>query len=153
MSAPRSPQDIAGLAGQTLGLSKWVLLDQSRINAFADVTEDHQFIHIDPARAAAETPFGGAVAHGFLTLSMLSTLAYDALPDVDGASSSVNYGFDRLRFISPVPAGSRIRARFDLDRADHTPAHLTLHKDVTIEIEGATKPALVARWITRHILG
>jgi acyl dehydratase len=116
------------------------------------VTEDEQFTHLDPVRAAA-TPFGGTVAHGFLTLSMLSTLAYDALPEIEGATSSVNYGFDRLRFVSPVRAGSRIRASFTLHRAEVTPAHVTLHLDVTMDIDGADRPALAARWITRHILG
>lgn len=147
-----SPEDIAAQAGQTLGLSRWVTLDQPRISAFADVTEDHQFIHLDAKRAAAEAPFGGTIAHGFLTLSMLPTLAYEALPEVTGATGSLNYGFDRLRFLSPVPSGSRIRARFDLVEADLQPRHLTLHMDVTVQIEGADTPALAARWITRHLL-
>lgn len=140
------------MAGQTLGLSRWIALEQPRIDAFAEITEDRQFIHLDPVRAAAETPFGGTIAHGFLTLSMLPTLGYEALPPVDGATGSLNYGFDRLRFLSPVRAGSRVRARFDLARADPTPDHLTLHMDVTVEIEGSDKPALAARWITRHLL-
>lgn len=147
-----SPEDIAAQAGQTLGLSRWITLDQDRITAFAEVTEDRQFIHLDPVRAAAETPFGGTIAHGFLTLSMLPTLAYEALPAVSGATGSVNYGLDRLRFVSPVPSGARMRARFDLHHADLTPAHLTLHMDVTVETENAPKPALAARWITRHLL-
>lgn len=151
MSAGLPPDRFAGLVGQTLGLSRWITLDQPRIDAFAEVTEDRQFLHVDPVRAA-ETPFGGTIAHGFLTLSMLPTLAYEALPEVTGATASLNYGFDRLRFLAPVPAGARIRARFDLAEAVHVPDHLTLHMDVTMEVARSDRPALAARWITRHLL-
>ncbi|MFZ5963999.1 MaoC family dehydratase [Thalassococcus sp. BH17M4-6] len=130
-------------------LSEWVVLDAARVRAFADATEDWQFIHLDEDRAAAETPFGGAVAHGFLTLSMLSAMSYQVMPDLPGIKASINYGFDRIRFVSPVRVGSRIRGRFTVAEVDEAPGRLTVHWDVSIEIEGAEKPALVAAWITR----
>ena len=131
-------------------VSRWFAIDQDRIDAFAEVCEDDQFIHTDPERAAA-TPFGGTIAHGFLTLSMLSAMAYDAQPLPTGTAMSVNYGFDRVRFLSPVPAGSRVRGRFALAEAEERrPGELTLHWDVIVEIEGSEKPALAARWIGRR---
>lgn len=139
--------------GQEIGLSRWIEVSQARIDAFAEVTEDRQFIHLDP-EAAAQTPFGGTVAHGFLTLSLLSAMSYDALPELDGAQMSVNYGFDRVRFVSPVRAGSRLRARFTLEAADILPAAvLALRLGVIVEIEGEERPALAATWITRRTLG
>lgn len=142
--------DLSEQIGREVAVTRWFTVDQPRISAFADVTEDHQFLHVDPDRAA-QTPFGGTVAHGFLTLSLLSAMSYDALPPLNGRTASVNYGFDRLRFVSPVRAGSRVRGRFALLETD-TPAPdtLSLTHDVTVEVEGADKPALVARWITRH---
>ena len=129
-------------------VSRWLTIDQARIDAFADVVEDHQFIHVDPERAA-ETRFGGTVAHGFLTLSLLSAMACDAVPLTDALS--VNYGFDRIRFLSPVPAGSRVRARFAVARVEErVPGETTLHWDVSVEVEGAERPALVARWLSRR---
>jgi acyl dehydratase len=141
------------MIGRPLPPSRWFALDQPRITAFGEITEDRQFVHLEPARAAAETPFGGTVAHGFLTLAMLSAMAYDAQPAIPGAGLSVNYGFDRLRFVAPVPAGARVRGRFAL--ADAQPAGdgaLTLTWDATVEIEGGDRPAIVARWLTRHYL-
>src|ERR1700716_3809912 len=105
------------MVGREVGVSSWHLVDQKRIDVFADVTEDHQFIHVDPERAVRETPFGSTVAHGFLTVSLLSVFSYEALPRISGAIRGVNYGFDRLRFISPVRAGSRLRGRFTLMEA------------------------------------
>lgn len=139
------------LVGTEVGVSRWFVLDQARIDAFAAVCEDGQFIHTDPARAA-RTPFGGTVAHGFLTLSLLSAMAYDAQPPTPGMAMSVNYGFDRVRFVSPVPSGSRVRGRFTLAAADRTGAEITLRWAATVEIEGHDKPALVADWITRRYL-
>ena len=147
------PQPIArdaylAMVGKEIGVSPWHLIDQKRIDAFAETTEDHQFIHIDPDRAARETPFGGAIAHGFLTMSMLSVFNYEVIPTIEGATMGVNYGFDRLRFISPVRAGSRIRGRFVLTEAKMRSANeLMSRTGVTVEIEGADKPALVADWI------
>ena len=131
-------------------LSRWFAIDQDRIDAFAAVCEDDQFIHTDPERAAG-TPFGGTIAHGFLTLSMLSAMAYDAQPGLADVAMSVNYGFDRVRFLAPVPAGSRVRGRFTLADAEERQAgEVTLHWDVAVEIEGGAKPALAARWIGRR---
>lgn len=93
------------MVGKEIGVSSWHLVDQKRIDVFADATEDHQFIHIDPERAARETPFGTTIAHGFLTLSLLSVFSYEALPKISGATMGINYGFDKLRFVSPVRAG------------------------------------------------
>ncbi|MGB3866533.1 MAG: MaoC family dehydratase [Xanthobacteraceae bacterium] len=136
------------LVGKEIGLSAWHTVDQSRIDAFADVTEDHQFIHIDPERAARETPFGATVAHGFLTLSLLSVFSYEALPKIEGAAMGVNYGFDKLRFVSPVRAGSRVRGRFTLTEAKmRSPNELLSRTSVTVEIDGEAKPALVADWL------
>lgn len=133
--------------GSEIGVSKWISVDQARIDAFADVTEDWQGIHIDPDEAA-RTAFGGTVAHGFLTLSMLSALAYDGLPEIDGATTSVNYGFERVRFITPVRAGSEIRARFELkDCQRRSEGTLLIRLDVIIECAGTDRPALTAEWI------
>ena len=136
------------MAGSEVGVSSWHLVDQNRIDAFADITEDHQFIHVDPERAVRETPFGSTVAHGFLTVSLLSVFSYEALPRIAGATRGVNYGFDRLRFISPVRAGSRLRGRFTLMEAKPRGADiLESRTSVSVEIDGEAKPALVADWI------
>ena len=132
--------------------SDWVTLDAARVRAFADATEDWQFIHLDAERAAAETPFGGCVAHGFLTLSMLSAMSYQLTPNLPGMTASINYGFDRIRFVSPVPVGSRVRGHFTVSAVDEAPGQLTVHWDVSMELEGSDRPALVAAWITRIAL-
>ena len=144
-----SPKDLEALLGKEVGLSRWFLMDQERVGLFADVTEDQQFIHVDPEKAKA-TPFGGTIAHGFLTLSMLSAMAEEAVPLVDGLIHSVNYGFDRIRFISPVSTGKRIRGRFELIAINVGTGEITQTMKVTVEIEDNDKPALVAEWITRH---
>jgi acyl dehydratase len=145
--------ELDALVGTETGVSRWFLIDQKRIDAFADITEDRQFIHVDP-QAARATPFGGAIAHGFLTLAMLSALAMDALPEIEGRAMGVNYGFDKLRFLSPVPAGARIRGRFRLESvAQRSPTDFLIRYAVTVEIEGAAKPALVAEWLTLTVLG
>lgn len=136
------------MIGQELGTSEWITITQQMIDTFADVTGDHYFIHIDPVRAKAETPFGGSIAHGFLTLSMLAQMAYQANPSIQETKTGVNYGFNKVRFISPVPAGARIRGRFKLlELNTDTPGRWTSTYEVTVEIEGATKPALVAEWL------
>ena len=143
--------DLTTRIGETLGASRWYEIGQPRIDTFADVTEDWQFIHLDAARAAAETPFGGTVAHGYLTLSMLSTMAYDVLTPPEGMRTSLNSGFDRLRFLAPVPAGSRLRAVFVLTGAEEKgPGRLLLHLGVTIEIEHHDTPAVVADWLVMY---
>ena len=136
------------LLGKTLGRSPWLLMDQARIDAFADTTEDPQFIHIDAARAAAETSLGGTVAHGFLTLSMASRMMQDTVAPFEGQVMNLNAGFDRLRFLTPVRSGSRIRGVFELKDVKQTSVtQLRIVTTLTIEIESATKPALVADWV------
>ncbi|MDB5591942.1 MAG: MaoC domain protein dehydratase [Enterovirga sp.] len=140
--------------GQEIGVSPWRLVAQVDLDRFADATDDHQFIHVDPRRAEAETAFGGTVAHGFLTLSLLSAFAREALPEVAGRRVGVNYGLDRVRFVAPVRSGSRVRGRFVLREVSRRgPAEMLLRHGVTVEIEGAAKPALVAEWLTLAVLG
>jgi acyl dehydratase len=136
------------MVGTEVGVSDWALLDQARINAFADVTGDHQFIHVDP-EAAKATPFGTTIAHGFLTLSMCASFAYQALPGVEGVKMGVNYGLNKLRFMAPVKSGARVRGRFTLTDVTQRPDgawQSTL--GVVVEIEGETKPALAAEWVS-----
>lgn len=142
-----TPAQLAAQAGSELGVSRWITLDQKTIDAFANLTQDTYFIHTDPARAAASTPFGGTIAHGFLTLSMLSTMSYEVCPAVAGTRTGVNYGFNRLRFVSPVPSGSRIRGRFVLKSFEAGDKKWQALYEVTVEIENGTKPALAAEWI------
>ena len=124
------------------------------IDRFAEVTGDRQFIHVDPARALVEAPFGGTIAHGFLTLSLLSVMSQQALPPIEGRVIGINYGFDRVRFLAPVPSGARVRGRFTLaDVRTRSKGEVALHYQVTVEIEGAAKPALAADWITLAVLG
>jgi acyl dehydratase len=147
MSREISLDAYRALLGQELGVSRWFTIDQARIDAFADVTEDHQFIHVDAARAAA-TPFGGTVAHGFLSLSMLAAMAFDAQPSIAGRAMAVNYGFDRVRMLTPVRSGARVRGRFVLrEIVDRGPKEIMTKSEATVEIEGSPKPALVAEWI------
>ncbi|KFI29868.1 nodulation protein NodN [Haematobacter missouriensis] len=149
-----SPAELAERVGEEIGLSDWKVIDQPLIDAFAKVTDDHQFIHVDPGRAAAEGPYGTTVAHGLLTLSLLPALARSALPKLTNVRSSVNYGFDRVRFVAPVPVGARIRGRFRLTRADwRSPDALLAVWGVTVEIEGADRPALLADWLGLRYVG
>lgn len=150
------PSDLPSLIGQEVGLSRWITVDQARIDAFARTTEDEQFIHVDPERART-TPFGGTIAHGFLTLSLASAMSYDALAPLDGVVMGVNYGFDKLRFLAPVPAGSKVRGRFKLlsaeaKGADDGVTRWLLKHELTVEIEGADKPALIAEWLTMQMV-
>ena len=140
--------DLATLVGQTLGSSDWLRVDQARINAFADATGDQQFIHIDPVAAAA-SPFGSTVAHGFLTLSLLPWFGEHAF-EIDDVVMGVNYGLDRVRFPSPVPAGSRLRGHFVLQAYQPLDGGAQLTVEVTVEIEGQAKPACVAVSVTRR---
>jgi acyl dehydratase len=140
------------LAGTELGPSGWLLIDQDRIDHFAEATEDHQFIHVDAERAAA-TPFGGTIAHGFLTLSLLSYLTgqYARLPE--GLAMGVNYGSDKVRYLQPVRAGDRIRARSRiLSVTERSPGHWLVRSAVTVEIEGESTPAMYAETLTLMIL-
>lgn len=148
MKAETSIEALQAHVGEEIGVSRWFLLDQAKIDAFADLTDDRQFIHVDP-EAAAKTPFGTTIAHGFLTLAMLSAFAYDALPAIGGRTMGVNYGFDKIRFLSPVPSGAKVRARFTLrECAEKTPGSWVLRYGVIVDIEGASRPALAADWIT-----
>jgi len=144
---PISLEAYQAMVGKEIGVSSWHLIDQPRIDTYADVTEDHQFIHVDPEKAKA-TAFGTTIAHGFLTMSMLSVMSYEVMPAIAGTTMGVNYGFDKLRFISPVRSGKRIRGRFVLAEAKlRKPNELQSRTNVTVEIEGEDKPALVADWL------
>lgn len=146
-------EELAGLIGQQIGTSEWITVDQERINTFADVTEDHQFIHINEA-AAKMTPFGGTIAHGFLTLSLLSKFAEGAGLVIEGVKMGVNYGFEKVRFLAPVPSGSKVRAHFTLkDATEKKPGQFLITYEVTVEIEGADKPALIADWLGMQFVG
>ena len=142
-----SLDEIRANVGTDIGTSDWILIDQPRIAAFADATEDHQFIHVDAA-AAAQTPFGGTIAHGFLSLSLLSRMAADVMLRPDTLKMGVNYGLDRVRFIAPVRSGKRVRGQFTLDSVEEkAPGQLLTRHTVTVEIEGEAKPALTAIWL------
>jgi acyl dehydratase len=149
--------DLAGAIGRELAVSDWVEVTQAMIDEFADATRDAQWIHVDTARAARESPFTDAqgrpttVAHGFLTLSLLTALIENGL-HFDGARAGVNVGFERVRFVAPVPAGSRLRGRFTLARVAPVRGGVQLAWRVTVECEGAVKPALTAEWLTRLLV-
>ena len=139
--------DVAGLAGTDLGWTDWLEVTQERVNLFADATDDHQWIHVDPQRAE-DGPFGGAIAHGFLTLS-LAVKFWSELFDVTGVSTRVNYGLDKVRFVSPVKVGARVRMNAVIDEVTEVRGGYQFAVDQTIEIEGADKPAVVARGLYR----
>ena len=145
---PLTMTEIKSRIGDEVGVSSWIVVDQSRIDAFAEATEDRQFIHLDPA-AAAQTSFGGTIAHGFLSLSLLSRMGAEAMLLPQGMKIAINYGLDRVRFLAPVRSGTRVRGRFTLDSAEEKAAgQWLLRHSVTIEIEGEEKPALWAEWLT-----
>ena len=142
-----SIEEIQERVGSEIGLSDWLLVDQARIDAFADITEDHQFIHVDPERAA-KTPFRGTVAHGFLTLSLLSRMADGVMLHPESLRMAVNYGFEKVRFMAPVKSGKRVRGRFKMLSAEEKRAsQWQITYEVTVEIEDEEKPALIADWI------
>lgn len=139
--------EIRSKIGQSIGASDWIEVGQDRISAFADATEDHQFIHIDQ-ELARQTPFGGTIAHGFLSLSLLSRMAADVMLVPDTTRMAVNYGLDRVRFLAPVKSGKRVRGHFTLDGIDEkAPGQLLIRQTVSVEIEGEEKPALTAQWL------
>ena len=134
--------------GKEIGVSDWFTLDQERINKFADVTEDHMFLHVNPEMAKA-TPFGGTIAHGLLTLSMVPVMAYQAMPGMSGTKMGVNYGYNKVRFMAPVKSGKRVRGHFVLKGLEpQSGGRMQILQDVTVEIEGEEKPALIAEWVT-----
>jgi acyl dehydratase len=141
-------ENLRSLVGTEIGVSEWMEITQERVNAFADATDDHQFIHVDPEKAK-RTPFGGTIAHGYLTLSLVVPLAGQVEIPVGEPKMAINYGLDRLRYPAPVPVGSRIRARVMVDGVSEVPGGLQVNRTVTIEIEGTEKPALVAETIVR----
>ena len=144
-----SLSEVKDLVGTEVGVSDWITVDQAMIDAFAQATQDDQFIHTDPERAKAESPFGGTIAHGFLTLSLLSAMNYSALPKIREQTMGINYGFDKLHFVAPVKSGARIRGHFTLVEARFRGAAMLMTTyDVTVEIEDEKKPALTARWTT-----
>lgn len=138
--------------GQEIGMTEWVEIDQARIDAFADVTEDHQWIHVDPAKAA-HTPFGATIAHGFLTLSLASKFAYEVLPVAEGQVMGINYGFNKLRFLNPVVVGDRVRGRFVMNSVEQKGNRLLRETQLTIEIDGKDTPALVGEWLGMAVFG
>jgi len=139
--------EIQSRVGSEIGLSSWITINQARIDAFADATEDRQFIDVDP-KAAEQTPFGGTIAHGFLTLSLLSKMGAEAMLVPDAMKIAINYGLDRVRFLAPVRAGSRVRGRFTLDSLEEkAPGQWLLRHAVSVEIENEDKPALTAIWL------
>ena len=142
-------EELQALIGQEAGVGEWFPVDQSRIDAFADATGDHQWIHQDVARAKAESPYGGAIAHGFLTLSLLSALSHECFEIRGSFKMRINYGLNRVRFPAPVPAGTRIRPRFTLQSLEAIEEGFQLVWAVTVEAEGARKPALYAEWVVR----
>lgn len=143
-----SIDEIKSYTGKEIGVSEWFMLDQEKINKFADITEDHMFLHVNP-EAAKATPFGGTIAHGLFTLSMVPVMAYQAMPGVAGTRMGVNYGYNKVRFMAPVKSGKRIRGRFVVKAIEaQDGGRLQIVQDVTVEIEGEAKPALAAEWVT-----
>lgn len=152
MTGAVTREDLQTRVGEPLGVSEWFLIDQERVNRFADVTLDHQFVHVDPERASA-TRFGGTIAHGLLTLSMIVHLCLGFVPKLANTKLLVNYGFDKVRFAAPVRVGKRIRATGRLSGVEERkPGQVLVKIDVTIEIEGEDKPALVAEWLSLHVV-
>ncbi len=148
-----SKEELFALKGKDIGTSEWMLIDQDRVNKFAEATGDFQFIHVDPERAKL-TPFGGPIAHGFLSLSLLPVLTAQAdLPRLDGVKMGVNYGGNKTRFIAPVKVGKRVRGHFKmLDIEEKRPGQFQQTMEFTLEIEGEEKPALIAEWITQFFV-
>ena len=148
-----TPQDMKAKVGETLGSSEWLLVDQEMINKFADATGDHQFIHINEEMAKM-TPFGGTIAHGFLTLSLFPVLmAKSDCPKVEGVKMGVNYGGNKVRFLAPVRSGKRVRGHFKLlELEEKRPGQWQQTLEFTVEIEGEDKPALMAEWISQFFV-
>ncbi len=148
-----SPQDMTAKVGETLGSSEWITVDQDMINKFADATGDHQFIHVDEEKAKL-TPFGGTIAHGFLTLSLFPLMsAKSDMPRVEGVKMGVNYGGNKVRFLAPVRAGKRVRGHFKLlELTEKRPGQWQQTLEFAVEIEGEDKPALMAEWISQFFV-
>jgi acyl dehydratase len=145
-----SPQTLRQLIGRQIGVSEWMRLSQERIQQFAEVTDDHQWIHLDRERARGESPYGTTVAHGFLTLSLLSSCLRQVLQIREGTRMNINYGLNRVRFPAPVLADAKIRARFTLRSVEEVPGALEVVLDATVETESSNKPCCVAEWVLRY---
>lgn len=152
MKVIESIEELKSLVGQEVAASDWLEVTQERVNQFAEVTGDHQWIHINPERAKAETPFGGTIAHGFLTLSLLSQFAASTVRVKGEFKMGINYGLNKVRFVSPVPVGSLIRARFTLQAVEAVAGGYQLAWSIAVETENATKPSMVAEWLVRYYL-
>lgn len=151
-SLAKAIEEAQPLLGTEVGVSNWITVDQKMIDDFAKTTHDEQWIHIDPERAARETPFGGTIAHGFLTLSLASRFAYDCFDMLPGQVMGINYGMNKMRFLMPVKAGARVRGRFTLTGAEARDATSMIRTNtLTIEIEGEETPAVVAEWLALSI--
>jgi acyl dehydratase len=144
-----SIEELRSLIGQEVAVGEWFAVEQSRVDLFADATGDHQWIHLDAARARTESPYGSTIAHGFLTLSLLSQLSRECVEIQGDFKMRINYGLNRVRFPAPVPAGSRIRARFTLHGVTEIDQGYQVVWAVTVDVEGARKPALYAEWLVR----
>lgn len=145
-------EEFKAMVGKEIGVSNYFAISQERVNAFADATGDHQWIHVDVERAKSESPFGGPIAHGFLTLSLFPVLVAEVMPKITGIKMGVNYGLNKLRFVNPVPIGASVRARVGLHEFSETPGGAQCILKITIEREGETKPSIVAEWVTRYYL-
>jgi acyl dehydratase len=150
MPTTLSLDQLRSLVGREAGTSDWLTIDQQMIDAFAQVTGDHQWIHIDAHRAKTESRFGRTIAHGFLTLSLLSRLSHESIQVTGDFGMRINYGLNKLRFPSPVPEGSRIRARFAVQSVEDIEGGHQVVWLVTVEVEGSPKPALAAEWVIRY---
>jgi len=150
MPATFSIEQLRALVNQEVGISDWVVIDQSSIDAFAEVTGDHQWIHTDPARAKTESRYGRTIAHGFLTLSLLSRLSHEAIEVSGTFRMRINYGLNRVRFPAPVVEGSRVRARFKVQSCEDIEGGHQIVWLVAMEVEGSEKPALIAEWVLRY---
>ena len=145
-------KDLPNYVGKEVGTSKWFTVTQAQIDCFADATHDHQFIHVYPSKAKA-TPFGGTIAHGFLSLSLLSAISYEAGIALENLKMGLNYGFEKIRFLSPVKVDSKVRGKMVLGAiTEKRPGQYLFTWDVTVEIEGSDKPALTAQWLTMSIV-
>ncbi len=145
--------ELGAKVGQEIGVSEWHLIDQAKIDAFAHATGDHQYIHVDPVRAAT-TPFGGTIAHGLLTLSLSAIMFHEAVPPVANRKMGINYGFNKVRFLTPVKSGSRIRGHFKLkELTDRGNKEYVATFEITVEIEGSPKPAMIAEWLGMWVVG
>lgn len=145
--------ELMAQVGREIGVSLWHRIDQATINAFADATGDHQYIHVDPVRAA-QTPFGGTIAHGLLTLSLSAVMFHEAVPPIANRKMGINYGFNKVRFLAPVKSGSSVRGHFRLkDLADRGNNEYVATFEITVEVEGSPKPAMIAEWLGMWVVG